>query len=97
MVMVLHVQVECALLPPVSQSSPQIYYRAYTLSYPEQCQTVGASLNLSKACDTKGDTSCQVSCQDPSNSGRCLVLQAQLINGSPCGNSVIIIISPLCF
>ncbi|KIJ39868.1 hypothetical protein M422DRAFT_60640 [Sphaerobolus stellatus SS14] len=50
-----------------------------------QCATVGASMELSKACDSKGDTSCQVSCQDPDDSSRCLVLQAQLIDGSPCG------------
>ncbi|KAF8486694.1 Metallo-peptidase family M12-domain-containing protein [Gautieria morchelliformis] len=51
----------------------------------QQCQTIGASMGLTTACHNKGDTSCQVSCQDPQNSGQCMVLQAQLVDGSPCG------------
>lgn len=51
----------------------------------EQCQTVGASMNLQKACPSPGDKSCQVSCQDPSTSNQCIVLQSQLVDGSPCG------------
>ncbi|GJJ08889.1 hypothetical protein Clacol_003109 [Clathrus columnatus] len=50
-----------------------------------QCQTVGASLGLEFACPSKGDTSCQVSCQTPSVPSQCTILQAQLIDGSPCG------------
>ncbi|OCH88348.1 hypothetical protein OBBRIDRAFT_734593 [Obba rivulosa] len=50
-----------------------------------QCQTLGASLNLQTACPSQDDKSCQVSCQDPSTSGQCVVLQSQLIDGSPCG------------
>ncbi|EMD41369.1 hypothetical protein CERSUDRAFT_101854 [Gelatoporia subvermispora B] len=50
-----------------------------------QCQTLGSSLNLQSACPSQDEKSCQVSCQDPSNSGQCVVLQSQLINGSPCG------------
>ncbi|KAI0706210.1 Metallo-peptidase family M12-domain-containing protein [Cytidiella melzeri] len=51
----------------------------------QQCQTVGASMNLSKACPSKNDMSCQVSCQDPSSSNQCVVLQSPLVDGSPCG------------
>ena len=51
----------------------------------EQCQTVGASMNLQKACPSQNDKSCQVSCQDPTTSNQCVVLQSQLVDGSPCG------------
>ncbi|KAI0641152.1 Metallo-peptidase family M12B Reprolysin-like-domain-containing protein [Trametes meyenii] len=54
-------------------------------SLDQQCQTLGASMGLQKACPSKNDKSCQVSCQDPSDSGRCVVLQSPLIDGSPCG------------
>lgn len=50
-----------------------------------QCQTVGASMNLRTACPSSGDQSCQVSCQDPTQSDQCLILGSQLIDGSPCG------------
>ncbi|KAG8972144.1 hypothetical protein FRC05_010312 [Tulasnella sp. 425] len=50
-----------------------------------QCQTVGSSLGLKKACPASNDKSCQVSCQDPTNSQSCIVLQATLVDGSPCG------------
>lgn len=53
--------------------------------FAEQCQTIGASMNLSRACPTSGDNSCAVSCQDPNNPGRCIVLQSPLIDGSKCG------------
>ncbi|EJT98874.1 hypothetical protein DACRYDRAFT_69951 [Dacryopinax primogenitus] len=49
-----------------------------------QCQSVGASLNLSTACP-QVQTSCSVSCQDPTNANQCIILQSQLIAGSPCG------------
>jgi len=42
-------------------------------------------MNLTQGCPTKGDTSCQLVCQDPSNNQQCIILQAQLIDGSPCG------------
>ena len=42
-------------------------------------------MNLTKACPSNNDKSCQVSCQDPSNSNQCVVLQSTLIDGSPCG------------
>jgi len=50
-----------------------------------QCENNGVSMNLTKACPSKGDTSCLVTCQDPSSSNQCVVLQTQLIDGSPCG------------
>jgi len=42
-------------------------------------------MGLTTACPNKDDTSCQVSCQDPKQSNQCVVLQAQLADGSPCG------------
>ncbi|KAI0638832.1 Metallo-peptidase family M12B Reprolysin-like-domain-containing protein [Trametes polyzona] len=54
-------------------------------SLDQQCQLVGASMGLQKACPSNNDKSCQVSCQDPTDSGRCVVLQSPLIDGSPCG------------
>ncbi|KAI0344240.1 hypothetical protein BDW22DRAFT_1355581 [Trametopsis cervina] len=54
-------------------------------SLDKQCQTVGASMNLQKACPSKDDKSCQVSCQDPNSSNQCIVLQSPLVDGSPCG------------
>ncbi|KAF8507570.1 Metallo-peptidase family M12-domain-containing protein [Hysterangium stoloniferum] len=54
-------------------------------SLSKQCQTVGSSMGLTAACPNKGDTSCRVSCADPQSNSQCVVLQAQLIDGSPCG------------
>ncbi|KAI0089873.1 Metallo-peptidase family M12-domain-containing protein [Irpex rosettiformis] len=54
-------------------------------SLDKQCQTVGASMNLQKACPSRNDKSCQVSCQDPTTSNQCIVLQSPLVDGSPCG------------
>ncbi|KAG8768597.1 hypothetical protein FRC12_005463 [Ceratobasidium sp. 428] len=50
-----------------------------------QCQTVGVSLNLTRACPSRNDRTCQVSCQDPRTSNQCIMLQANLVDGSPCG------------
>lgn len=50
-----------------------------------QCQTVGASMGLEDACSNRGDTSCQVSCQDPTQTNQCVSLSTILIDGSPCG------------
>ncbi|THU87752.1 zinc metalloprotease [Dendrothele bispora CBS 962.96] len=50
-----------------------------------QCQNVGSSLGLSKACPNHGDTSCRISCQDPTQSNACVQLNSLLIDGSPCG------------
>ncbi|THH30380.1 hypothetical protein EUX98_g3806 [Antrodiella citrinella] len=54
-------------------------------SLDKQCQTVGASMNLTKACPSPNNKSCQVSCQDPTTANQCVVLQSALIDGSPCG------------
>lgn len=53
-------------------------------SVAQQCQTVGASLGLKEACPSR-DNSCQVSCQDPKQANACVLLQALLVDGSPCG------------
>ena len=50
-----------------------------------QCQSAGSTLGLVKACAAKNDRSCQVSCQDPRTPNQCVVLQTQLVDGSPCG------------
>ncbi|ELU43332.1 zinc metalloprotease [Rhizoctonia solani AG-1 IA] len=50
-----------------------------------QCQTAGVSLNLTRACPSRNDRSCQVSCQDPRAFNQCVVLQTNLVDGSPCG------------
>ena len=50
-----------------------------------QCQSAGSTLGLVKACSAKNDRSCQVSCQDPRTASQCIVLQTQLVDGSPCG------------
>lgn len=50
-----------------------------------QCQSAGSTLGLTKACPAKNDRSCQVSCQDPRTANQCVVLQTQLVDGSPCG------------
>jgi len=50
-----------------------------------QCQSAGSTLGLTRACSAKNDRSCQVSCQDPRTANQCIVLQTQLVDGSPCG------------
>jgi len=50
-----------------------------------QCQSAGSTLNLTKSCPARNDRSCQVSCQDPGTANQCVVLQTQLVDGSPCG------------
>ena len=50
-----------------------------------QCQSAGSTLGLTSACPGKDDRSCQVSCQDPRTANQCVVLQTQLVDGSPCG------------
>ncbi|KAF8971590.1 zinc metalloprotease [Flammula alnicola] len=54
-------------------------------SIAQQCQTVGASMGLKDACPDQNDQTCQISCQDPTNSGACIRLTSLLIDGSPCG------------
>jgi hypothetical protein len=51
----------------------------------EQCQQLGASLNLKAACPNRNDQTCKVSCQDPTSPSQCVVLDTLLIDGSPCG------------
>ena len=51
----------------------------------QQCRLMGASLNLTRACTQQSQTGCQVSCQDPDDGARCLVLQATLPSGLSCG------------
>ncbi|KAM0755937.1 hypothetical protein T439DRAFT_16267 [Meredithblackwellia eburnea MCA 4105] len=66
-----------------------------------QCQTAGASLGLSAACPSRASDSCSISCQDPSSSSDCIVLQESFRSGTPCGyagtcqNSVCVAGSPL--
>jgi len=50
-------------------------------SLAEQCQSAGATMNLQVACPNQN--SCLVSCQDPNHTNECVVLQTQLIDGSP--------------
>ncbi|KAF8640719.1 hypothetical protein AX17_000371 [Amanita inopinata Kibby_2008] len=50
-----------------------------------QCQAIGGSMGLKDACPNHGDTSCQVSCQDPTKSNTCVLLGTLLVDGSPCG------------
>jgi len=50
-----------------------------------QCQTVGASLGLKAACPNQNDQTCQIMCQDPTDSQQCIQLTSLLIDGSPCG------------
>jgi len=50
-----------------------------------QCQAAGQSLGLKKACGQKNDRTCTVACKDPKNDHLCQLLQAVLIDGSPCG------------
>jgi hypothetical protein len=54
-------------------------------SFLEQCQMVGMSMNLTRACPTRSNRGCQISCQSPRDPTACVILQAQLVDGSPCG------------
>ena len=83
--MVLHALAVYAHLWTVSVFTTLSPVNELTIRPTEQCQTVGASMNLQKACPSPDDKSCQVSCQDPTSSNQCVVLQSPLIDGSPCG------------
>ncbi|KAJ7630404.1 zinc metalloprotease [Roridomyces roridus] len=50
-----------------------------------QCQQLGSSMNLTRACPSQSSDSCQVSCQDPTQANQCILLSAMLVDGSPCG------------
>lgn len=54
-------------------------------SIAQQCQQLGASLNLQSACPNRNDQSCKVSCQAPTTPNQCVLLDSLLIDGSPCG------------
>ncbi|TRM62928.1 Metallo-peptidase family M12B Reprolysin-like-domain-containing protein [Schizophyllum amplum] len=54
-------------------------------SVAQQCQALGASMNLTRSCPDHSDNTCRVSCQDPNNSNGCVVLTSNVIDGSPCG------------
>ena len=45
-------------------------------------------MGLRRTCPSPNQSSCQVSCQDPSSSNQCIVLQTMLVDGSPCGQSL---------
>ncbi|KAE9409409.1 hypothetical protein BT96DRAFT_848812 [Gymnopus androsaceus JB14] len=49
-----------------------------------QCQTVGSSMGLTTGCTNHANT-CQITCQDPTNSNSCIQLASLLVDGSPCG------------
>lgn len=52
----------------------------------QQCQQQSqANYNFTSACSVTADNSCSVSCQDPSNSNSCIVLQSDFIDGTECG------------
>ena len=42
-------------------------------------------MNLQTACPSQNEQTCKVSCQDPTASNQCVVLDSLLIDGSPCG------------
>ncbi|KAJ7652010.1 zinc metalloprotease [Mycena polygramma] len=50
-----------------------------------QCQQLGSSMNLTQECPNTSSQTCQVSCQDPTQSNQCILLTALLVDGSPCG------------
>ncbi|KAK2462101.1 hypothetical protein APHAL10511_006564 [Amanita phalloides] len=50
-----------------------------------QCQKIGGAMGYNTSCPSHGDTSCQVSCQDPTKANTCVLLGALLVDGSPCG------------
>lgn len=53
-----------------------------------QCQTVGSSLGLTTGCTSHQNT-CQITCQDPTNSNSCIQLATLLVDGSPCGKYIL--------
>ncbi|UZJ56037.1 hypothetical protein CBS101457_005357 [Exobasidium rhododendri] len=51
-----------------------------------QCQEQSSSgMNFTAACPVSADSSCSISCQDPSSSSSCLVLQTNFVDGTDCG------------
>lgn len=50
----------------------------------EQCIARGLRLGVSESCPFQQDT-CQVTCEDPSDPGNCLVLSGMFLDGTECG------------
>lgn len=51
-----------------------------------QCQEQSQSgMTFTSACPANEANSCSISCQNPSNSASCLILQSQFIDGTECG------------
>ncbi|KAG7096434.1 hypothetical protein E1B28_003871 [Marasmius oreades] len=53
-------------------------------SVAKQCQSQGASMNLTDGCRQPQST-CELVCQDPKSSNSCIKLSTLMIEGSPCG------------
>ncbi|KAN0061692.1 hypothetical protein ACQY0O_005684 [Thecaphora frezii] len=52
-----------------------------------QCrQASTSSMSFSQACPVSNSQGCSLSCQDPSSSNRCLILQQTFVDGTSCGN-----------
>ncbi|TIA69322.1 hypothetical protein E3P91_03659 [Wallemia ichthyophaga] len=50
----------------------------------DQCKSAGSSMGLTSSCDMGGDTTCLVTCENPSGGG-CVRIQTPLRDGSQCG------------
>ena len=88
---VLQANVPPSLVRAFEVSRPPLCLTRYLSYHTEQCQMVGASMNLQNACPQQSSNqNCQVTCQDPSQSNQCVTLQSQLIDGSPCGQSLFV-------
>ena len=88
---VLQANVPPSLVCAFEVSRPPLCLTRYLSYHTEQCQMVGASMNLQNACPQQSSNqNCQVTCQDPSQSNQCVTLQSQLIDGSPCGQSLFV-------
>lgn len=62
-----------------------LHTNTQSIGFLVQCQQLGASMNLTKECPNQSSNTCQVSCQDPTQSNQCILLTALLVDGSPCG------------
>ncbi|KAI8874523.1 Disintegrin-domain-containing protein, partial [Backusella circina FSU 941] len=49
-----------------------------------QCLSRGATLNVTRSCVTNNEE-CQVLCNSPGNTEKCLLISGFFINGTPCG------------
>ena len=58
----------------------------YCTSKDEQCRTLGAANGITRACSSFGGNTCQVTCQSPSSSLSCVILEGQnFVQGTACG------------